>query len=94
MLALVLEITVVLAWFIWAYYRQARAHREANRPPPHQLRLSLGKELPNRVRSSDVESKIGSRSNLQRIRFMDFSAEGTQEISRRRKPPDLSPKNG
>jgi hypothetical protein len=44
MLALALEITVVVAWFIWAYRRQARARREANRPPPHQLRLPLEKK--------------------------------------------------
>ena len=42
MLALALEITVVVAWFIWAYRRQARARRRAHRLPPAQLRLPFG----------------------------------------------------
>jgi hypothetical protein len=56
MLALALELTIVVAWFFWAYRRQARAHREANRPPPHQLPLELGRERPTRARSSDASS--------------------------------------
>jgi hypothetical protein len=67
MLALALEITVVVAWFLWAYRRQVRAHREANRPPPQQLRLSLGKERPEAAmrptpaRSSDASHSASSR---------------------------------
>jgi len=44
MLALALEFTVVVAWFVWAYRRQTRARREMNRPPPDQLRLPFGKD--------------------------------------------------
>jgi len=44
MLALVLEFTAVVAWFLWLYRRQVRARREANRPPPDQLRLPFERD--------------------------------------------------
>ena len=44
MLALALELTIVVAWFVWAYRRQVRGRRNAHRPPPDQLRLPFGKD--------------------------------------------------
>jgi hypothetical protein len=41
MFALALEITVVVAWFIWAYRREVRARARAKQPPPAQLPLPL-----------------------------------------------------
>jgi hypothetical protein len=39
MYALALELTVVVAWFVWAYRREVRARERAKQPPPDQLRL-------------------------------------------------------
>jgi hypothetical protein len=44
MYALAFEVTLVVAWFIWAYRRQERAREQANRPPPAQLPLPLGND--------------------------------------------------
>jgi hypothetical protein len=41
MYALAIELTLVVAWFIWAYRRQERDRAQANRPPPDQLPLPL-----------------------------------------------------
>jgi hypothetical protein len=39
MLAFAVEFTLVVAFFVWAWRREVHARRQANRPPPDQLRL-------------------------------------------------------
>jgi hypothetical protein len=43
MLALVLELTVVLAWFAWAYRRQQMGRRKGKPPVVDQLPLPFEK---------------------------------------------------
>ena len=44
MFALAVEISLVVAWFIWAHRRQMRDERRKQRLPAKQLRLPLEKD--------------------------------------------------
>ncbi|MEI9896063.1 MAG: hypothetical protein WDN28_19895 [Chthoniobacter sp.] len=44
MIALAVEFSLVVAWFVWAYRRQVRDRQSKRREPAKQLRLPFEKD--------------------------------------------------